>query len=68
MENMFRKRIKELREYENITQEQLGKVFDVTKQTVSKWEAGLREPNYDTLVAVAKHFGVTSDYLLGLED
>ena len=65
---IFAKRFLELRLEQNLSQEKLAKVFSVGQQTISKWERDICEPDYNTLVAVAKFFDVTTDYLLGLTD
>ena len=46
----------------------MSEEFGVTNQTISLWETGQREPDFDTLVKIAKYFNVTTDYLLGIED
>lgn len=63
--NTFGKALKELRESSNLSQRKLGEDLGVCNQTVSFWESGKREPDLDTLVAIAKYFNVTTDYLLG---
>ena len=57
-------RIKNLRKDKHISQEELGKRFDVTKQTVSNWENGISTPNYETLVGLAYLFFVDINFLL----
>ena len=47
-----------------ISQEELAERLGVTRQAVSKWELGASLPELDTVVALAKTFGVTTDYLL----
>lgn len=61
------KRINELRKSSGMTQEEFGKKLGVIKQTVSSWENDLSEPNHAATIAIAKLFGVTTDYLLGAE-
>lgn len=63
---IFAKRFLELRLERKLSQDKLAKIFNVGQQTISKWENGICEPDYNTLVAVAKFFDVTTDYLLGL--
>lgn len=41
--------------------------IDLSAQTLSYYVNG-REPNYETLRAISRYFGVSSDYLLGLSD
>jgi len=57
-------RLKELRKEKGLNQKQLAEIFNVKQNTISQWESGEREPDNDTLKALAKYFGVTTDYLL----
>lgn len=66
--NIFGKILKELRLEQGISQRKLGEDFGVANQTISTWETGLREPDLDTLVKIAKYFNVTVGYLLGVEE
>lgn len=68
MNNKFGKRLKELREERHLSQDALGKIFNVKGPTVSRWETNQIEPDYSTLIKLATFFNVTTDYLLGLED
>lgn len=65
---LFIKRLKALRLKENITLEHLGSLFNVTKQTASRWETGDRFPSIETLYGLAEHFNVSIDYLTGRID
>ncbi len=67
-ENYFGKRLRALRTEKNISQRAFGEEMNVCNQTVSFWETGSREPDLDTLKAVAEYFETTTDYLLGLKD
>ena len=49
-------------------QVELAKKLSVTKQTVSNWENDNIQPSIETLVRLSKLFGVTTDYLLGLDE
>ena len=51
-----------------LSQEELASRLNVTRQAVSKWETGTSTPELETLVALAKTFGVTTDYLLSVEE
>lgn len=68
MENNFGERLRTLRQERNIGQVQLAKELDVGKSIVSLWELGRCEPTLSKLIAMAKFFGVSIDYLAGLED
>ena len=64
---MVSDRIKELREKAGFSQAQLAKRLDVTRSSVNAWEMGLSTPTTQYVVALAKLFHVSTDYLLGLE-
>lgn len=58
-------RLAELRKQKKITQESLGKSFNVSRHAVTMWEAGESQPDYQTLIKLADFFDVSTDYLLG---
>ncbi len=68
MENKFAGILKNLRMEKGIGQVELAKQIGVSKGIISLWENGLREPNMFSLIMLAKYFGVSIDYLVGLED
>lgn len=61
---MFGDRLKELREEKEMTQEELGKLLNITKQAIYTYEKGENEPTMDALVKIADIFDVSLDYLL----
>ncbi|EQB4336231.1 helix-turn-helix domain-containing protein [Clostridium botulinum] len=61
---MFGDRLKELREEKDLTQEELGKFLNVSRQTISSYESGAIEPSIANLVKIANIFNVSLDYLL----
>ncbi|WP_029228402.1 helix-turn-helix domain-containing protein [Caldicellulosiruptor acetigenus] len=66
--NLFRFRLKELREEKNISRSDLAEILGVSTQTIANYENGHREPNFDTLLKIAEYFDVTVDYLIGNSD
>ncbi len=64
---MISDRIKLLRERSGYSQTQLAKRLDVSRSSVNAWEMGLSAPTTQYVVAMAKLFHVSSDYLLGIE-
>lgn len=68
MENVTAERIKELREKNGEKQEDLASVLGIKRQVVSYYESGTRFPNVDIIIELAKHYNVTTDYLLGLSN
>ena len=47
---------------------ELARELGVSNTAIHRWEKGLRYPSLEYLVAIAKYFNVTTDYLCGLED
>lgn len=64
----FAERLKELRIENNLNQRDLAGKTGFTQPAIARWENGKQIPNIDTLVVFCKFFGVSSDYLLGLDD
>ncbi len=68
MENKFGERLRSLRQEKGIGQVALAREIDVGKSIISQWELGRCEPTLSKLIALAAYFGVSIDYLAGLED
>ena len=66
--SIFNKRLKELRISKNLSQDQLAKRTGLTQTSINHWENGKCQPNANAIVALARFFEVTSDYLLGESD
>lgn len=66
--NIIGERIKELREQAGENQEELGEMIFSSQTAISHYENGRIKPNVDTIAAIAKHYNVSADYLLGLTD
>lgn len=62
---VFSDKIKNLREENKLTQQDIADLLNTSKQTISNYESGKNEPNLSTVVAIADYFGVTVDYLVG---
>ena len=60
-------RIKFLRTRHCLTQGQLALALGVTPQAVSRWELAYAYPDLELLPAIAKYFGVSTDFLFGIE-
>lgn len=63
-ENLLGKNIKYLREIYGETLEELGKSIFLTKSAIKGYEDGRRKPDFEKLVAIAKHYQKTADELL----
>ena len=57
--------LKNLREKNNLTQEEMAERVMVTRQAVSRWETGETQPNTETLKLLSKEFDVSINTLLG---
>ena len=64
----FPQRLKELRIELNLSQDALAREVGLTHTAIGLWEQGKRIPNLDAVISLAKYFGVSIDYLAGLED
>ena len=61
-------RLKELREEKGYTQKQLAEKLGINSVTYLHYEKEQREPPLPLLADIAKFYGVSVDYLLGLSD
>lgn len=61
-------RIKLYREKNGYSQEDLARILDVTRRTVSRWEQNSSKPNGDELKRLATLIGVTEEELLNEND
>ena len=52
------------RKKSGMSQEQLAERLGITRQSVSKWEAGSSMPEISKLIALSELFQVSLDYLL----
>ncbi len=64
---MISSRIKQLRETAGYSQTQLAKRLDISRSAVNAWEMGLSTPTTQYVVAMARLFHVSADYLLGID-
>ena len=53
---MFSTRIKLLREEKNVMQKDVSDIVGVSQSTYNLYENGKREPNFETLIKIAKYF------------
>ena len=61
-------RIRNLREYSDLTQAELGRQINVPQRTYAYYESGQRMIPPQVLIALAQFYHVSVDYLLGLTD
>lgn len=64
---MVATRIKMLREQKGLTQADLSRRLGITRSSVNAWEMGISVPFTQYIVELANIFGVSTDYLLGVD-
>ena len=62
------KRIRDLREDRNFLQKDLAAYLHCSQVAYSRYELGLRDIPTDVLIALARFYNTSTDYLLGLTD
>ena len=55
--------IQMIRKENNLSQEEFGKLFHVTRQTISNWENEKSYPDLQTIIAISEHFEISLDKL-----
>ena len=61
-------RLKELREDSDIPQKVLAEYLCIKQNTYSQYENGQRQLPIEVLIKLAKYYGVSTDYILGITD
>ena len=61
----FGARIRIMRKSLGLTQADLAKKIGVTKQAITTYETGIREPSFKNLIKLSRVLNVTTDWLLG---
>ena len=61
---IFAEKLIHLRKKRGWSQEELAEQMNVTRQSVSKWEAAQSIPELDKLIRLSELFGVSTDYLI----
>ena len=59
-------RLRDLREDHDLTQKQVAEYLHIKQNTYCQYESGRRQMPLETLVALAKYYHVSTDYILGL--
>ena len=65
---IFGERLRELRQEKNLSAKKLGKIIGVSDAAIINWENNINDIKGEFLAGLSKFFGVSTDYLLGLED
>ena len=61
-------RIRDLREDNDLTQQEISNYLKIKQNTYSQYETGSRQLPVDVLIALASYYNTSTDYLLGLTD
>ena len=64
----FGLKLKELRKKKKLSQSQVSTRLNITKSSISGYENNIITPSNDIIVKLALLYGVTTDYLLGLDN
>ena len=64
----YYKRLRDLREDNDLTQDDVAKILETTQQVYSEYERGVREIPLFKLIRLAKHYKVSFDYMTDLSD
>jgi len=59
-------KIKKIREGDGLSQREFAKILKVKQSVISQYENNTRRPSFEVLVLIARHFEVSTDYLLGV--
>ncbi|WP_340013475.1 helix-turn-helix transcriptional regulator [Paenibacillus sp. FSL K6-1318] len=62
------KRIRDLREDKDLTQQQLAKMLNITQTTYSRYETGVLDVPSVVLIKLSEFHNVSIDYILGQTD
>ena len=65
---MVGKRLATLRQEKGMTQNELAKVLGLSLNSISLYERDLSQPNDETKIQIARLFGVSMDYLMGMSE
>lgn len=65
---MYTKRIRDLREMNNLTQKALAEYLNISQATYARYETGEIKIDIDSIIKLAKFYKVTTDYILGLSN
>lgn len=68
VKNLFASRLNELIKETNLSKRAFAKRIGVSAASISDWTNGKIQPVAESIYLISEEFGVSADYLLGLED
>lgn len=64
----WNKRIRDLREDNDMTQDDLASQLGISKRTLLRYESGVSEPTISVLISLSLLSNVSVDYIIGTKD
>lgn len=64
----YRERLRSIREDQDLTQAELGKILNKSQQGYNHIETGRAELKIDDLITLCKYYHLSADYLIGLSN
>jgi transcriptional regulator with XRE-family HTH domain len=68
LKNIFAERFKELRVSNGLSQAQMAEKIFINRSAINNYEHQENLPKVDVMMQICQVFGVSADYLLGLDD
>ena len=65
---MYYRRLRDLREDHDLKQREVAEMLQTTQQVYSEYEKGIREIPLHRVITLAKYYGVSIEYIVGLTD
>jgi transcriptional regulator with XRE-family HTH domain len=65
--SIFGNNIKKIRILRNMSQQEFGDLFDISRGSIGSYEEDRAEPKIDTVIKIAAHFKLSIDVLLTKE-
>ena len=62
----FYQRLRDLREDNDLSQQQIADILEITRQQYQLYESGKREIPLHLVIILAKHYNVSIDYIAGV--
>ena len=64
----YYRRIRDLREDKDLSQKEVANYLNIRQNTYSQYETGRRQLPLEHLIALARLYNTSTDYILGLTD
>ena len=64
--NVFSERLTQLREDRGLKRQEVADALEISRASLEYYEKGLRKPDIEVAARIAKYYGVSTDYLVGV--